>query len=230
MGFVASRRNQHRGSLCRITTPTPSALGVSHSLSGFIPSTPRGFVSRHFRPQASGLQSFSRATSRNASRRPLLSCRSRVVISLDRSRSSDFAATSEPCSNRTVDTRRGVISASPSRCSLDLSPLRGLPIPVTGPKPLPSRASSPTQHLQAGSVRVVHLRVCHPSLEPTTRVDSASMGFFTSSRHRPASSTCKQVNSTDTSALPITERTNKPWARIPTHDSDHSACQDDHFL
>jgi hypothetical protein len=76
MGFGASRRNQRRESLtCRFASPTPSALGVSHSLSGLILPEPRGFVSRHIRPQASGLQSFSRATSRNTSRCPLLSCR-----------------------------------------------------------------------------------------------------------------------------------------------------------
>ena len=39
-----------RRSLCRLTSPTPSALGVSHSLSGLSPPGPRGFVSRHIRP------------------------------------------------------------------------------------------------------------------------------------------------------------------------------------
>jgi hypothetical protein len=39
-----------RRSLCRFTSPTPSALGVSHSLSGLSPPGPRGFVSRHIRP------------------------------------------------------------------------------------------------------------------------------------------------------------------------------------
>jgi hypothetical protein len=37
-------------SLCRFTSPTPSALRVSHSLSGLSPPGPRGFVSRHIRP------------------------------------------------------------------------------------------------------------------------------------------------------------------------------------
>lgn len=143
MGFVASRRNEHRGSLCRFTSPTPSALGVSHSLSGFIPSIPRGFVSRHFRPQASGLQSFFRATSRSASRRPLLSCRS-PVSSIDRSRSRSIASTSEPCSNRAADIQRDVISASLDRCSPDLSPLRGIPIPAAGPKSAPHALLPPT--------------------------------------------------------------------------------------
>ena len=39
-----------RRSLCRFASPTPSALGVSHSLSGLIPPGPCGFVSRHIRP------------------------------------------------------------------------------------------------------------------------------------------------------------------------------------
>jgi hypothetical protein len=39
-----------RRSLCRFASSTPSALGVSHSLSGLIPPGPRGFVSRHIRP------------------------------------------------------------------------------------------------------------------------------------------------------------------------------------
>lgn len=34
----------------RFASPTPSALRVSHSLSGLIPSEPRGFISRHIRP------------------------------------------------------------------------------------------------------------------------------------------------------------------------------------
>lgn len=37
-------------SLCRFASPTPSALRVSHSLSGLSPPGPRGFVSRHIRP------------------------------------------------------------------------------------------------------------------------------------------------------------------------------------
>lgn len=34
----------------RLTSPTPSALRVSHPLSGFIPQLPRGGLSRHCRP------------------------------------------------------------------------------------------------------------------------------------------------------------------------------------
>jgi hypothetical protein len=37
-------------SLCRFSSPTRSALRVSHSLSGLIPPGPRGSVSRHIRP------------------------------------------------------------------------------------------------------------------------------------------------------------------------------------
>jgi hypothetical protein len=37
-------------SLYRFTSPAPSALRVSHSLSGLSPPGPRGFVSRHIRP------------------------------------------------------------------------------------------------------------------------------------------------------------------------------------
>ena len=48
-----------RRSLYRFTSPAPSALGVSHSLSGLSPPGPRGFVSRHIRPQDFGLQSLS---------------------------------------------------------------------------------------------------------------------------------------------------------------------------
>ena len=62
-------------SLCRFSSPAPSALRVSHSLSGLSPPGPGGFVSRHIRPWDFGLQSFSLSTSRDTSRCPLLSCR-----------------------------------------------------------------------------------------------------------------------------------------------------------
>ena len=75
MEFGPLRRHQFRWSLCRFTSPTPSALRVSHSLDGLFPPGPCGFVSRHIRPWDSDLQSFSLSTSRIASRRPLLSCR-----------------------------------------------------------------------------------------------------------------------------------------------------------
>jgi len=62
-------------SLRRFTSPAPSALRVSHPLSGLSPPGPRGFVSRHIRPQDFGLQSFSLGVSRGTSRCSLLSCR-----------------------------------------------------------------------------------------------------------------------------------------------------------
>lgn len=34
----------------RLASPTPSAPRVSHSLSGFLPASPRGSISRHIRP------------------------------------------------------------------------------------------------------------------------------------------------------------------------------------
>jgi hypothetical protein len=49
-GFAPFRRFQLGRSLCRFASPTPSALRVSHPLSGLIPPGPRGFVSRHIRP------------------------------------------------------------------------------------------------------------------------------------------------------------------------------------
>jgi len=64
-----------RRSLHRFTSPVPSALRVSHPLSGLSPPGPRGFVSRHIRPQDFGLQSFSLGVSRGTSRCSLLSCR-----------------------------------------------------------------------------------------------------------------------------------------------------------
>jgi len=59
----------------RFTWPLPSALGVSHALSGLIPPGPCGLVSCRSRPWGSGLQRFLHPTSRNASRRPLPPCR-----------------------------------------------------------------------------------------------------------------------------------------------------------
>jgi hypothetical protein len=46
-------------SLRRFTSPAPSALRVSHPLSGLIPPGPRGSVSHHIRPW--GLLTASRA-------------------------------------------------------------------------------------------------------------------------------------------------------------------------
>jgi hypothetical protein len=139
MGFGASRRNQPRGSLARrLTSPAPSAPRVSHPLSGLIPSGPRGFVSRHIRPQAFGLQSFSRSTSP-----PRLSARGALLPSR--------SPTGGP--NRGPDTHmraicgfRALIRSSirhpsgrsrPGRCSPGLSPLRGLPDTTAGPRSAP---------------------------------------------------------------------------------------------
>jgi hypothetical protein len=49
-GSASFRRNKLRRSLCRITSPTPSTLRVSHPHSGLIPPEPCGFVSHHIRP------------------------------------------------------------------------------------------------------------------------------------------------------------------------------------
>jgi len=83
-------------SLRRFASPTPSALGVSHSLSGLSPPGPRGFVSRHIRPQDFGLQSFSLPASRCTSRCPLLSCRFGRQADL---RLQSFAPTENPYSS-----------------------------------------------------------------------------------------------------------------------------------
>jgi hypothetical protein len=49
-GVRAPSAFEPRRSSCRLTSPTPSALRVSHPLSGLLPPGPRGFVSRHIRP------------------------------------------------------------------------------------------------------------------------------------------------------------------------------------
>ena len=50
LGVRSPSASEPGRSLCRFASPTPSALRVSHSLSGLIPPGPRGFVSRHIRP------------------------------------------------------------------------------------------------------------------------------------------------------------------------------------
>ena len=50
LGFGPLRRLESRRSLCRFTSSAPSALRVSHPLSGLSPPGPRGFVSRHIHP------------------------------------------------------------------------------------------------------------------------------------------------------------------------------------
>jgi hypothetical protein len=77
MGFGPFRRNRPKRSLVRwFASPAPSALRVSHPLSGLIPLGPCGFVSRRFRPRVcTAFRALIRSTSRTASQRPLLSCR-----------------------------------------------------------------------------------------------------------------------------------------------------------
>jgi hypothetical protein len=87
----------------------------------FMPLPPLGF--------GTGLQSLSRSTSRNASRRPLPSCRSlRSALAFQ-------WPTSGRCSGRASVLGCVRLSAQPSRCSLDLCPLRGLPIQSLGRSP-----------------------------------------------------------------------------------------------
>jgi len=50
LGFGSFQRNQLRWSEYSVASAVPSALRVSHRLSGFLPPEPRGFVSRHIRP------------------------------------------------------------------------------------------------------------------------------------------------------------------------------------
>jgi hypothetical protein len=84
----------------RFTSPSPSALSVSHALSGLIPPGPRGLVSCRSRPWDYGLQRVSRQLSRAASQRPLPPCR----WFRERCRGSP---TSRPCSERaSVSSRR----------------------------------------------------------------------------------------------------------------------------
>jgi hypothetical protein len=87
----------------------------------FMPHPPLGF--------RNGLQSLSRSTSRDASRRPLPSCRS-LRFALARR-----WPTSGRCSGRASVLGCVRLSAQPSRCSLDLHPLRGVPIQSLGRSP-----------------------------------------------------------------------------------------------
>jgi hypothetical protein len=50
LGFGPLRRIESGQSLCRFTSPAPSALRVSHPLSGLSPPEPCGSISRHIRP------------------------------------------------------------------------------------------------------------------------------------------------------------------------------------
>jgi hypothetical protein len=110
--MVASRDTFHgvrglsaksaRRSLRRFTSPTPSAPGVSRSLSGLIPTHLVTMFHVTFAHRLFDLQSFSRAISRPASRRSLLSC----LWGFDRRLSVPISAlASELFSDRASDTR-----------------------------------------------------------------------------------------------------------------------------
>jgi hypothetical protein len=137
MGFGASRRNQPRGSLARrLASPAPSAPRVSHPLSGFIPSRPRGFVSRHFRPQAFGPpEPFPPS-------QPLrLSAPCALLPSRSRPRATPKCGTStRRCGFRAfirLSIRHPSDRSPTGRCSPGLPPLRGLPDTTAGPKSSP---------------------------------------------------------------------------------------------
>jgi hypothetical protein len=108
----------------------------------FTPHPPLGF--------RSGLQSLSRSVSRDASRRPFPSYRSRWRA-LAR-----LPATSGRFSDRASVPGWARLNPQPSRCSLDLFPLRGVPIQPLGQSPplmclLPRRWPRPKTRLRATS-------------------------------------------------------------------------------
>lgn len=120
----------------RLASPAPSALRVSHPPSGFIPSRPRGSVSRHIRPQAFGPpEPFP----------PSQPLRLSTPSALLPSRSRLFPGPKPGASTRNCGFRallrlsiRHPPDRSPtSRCSPGLSPLRGLPDTTAGPKSSP---------------------------------------------------------------------------------------------
>jgi hypothetical protein len=137
MGFGASRRNQPRGSLARrLASPAPSALRVSHPLSGLIPSRPRGSVSRHIRPQAFGPPELFPLS------QPLrLSTPSALLPSRSRSRDTPKCeADTRSCGYRAfirLSIRHPSDRGRTDRCSPGLSPLRGLPDTTAGPRSSP---------------------------------------------------------------------------------------------
>jgi hypothetical protein len=87
-----------RRSLRRFASPVPSALRVSHSLSGLIPPGPRGFVSHHTRPW--GLFTAFRAFPARPAATPLGARYPRVVpareLSLSCRRLQGFAPVERP--------------------------------------------------------------------------------------------------------------------------------------
>ena len=106
----------------------------------FTPHPPMGF--------RNGLQSFSRSASRDASRRPFPSCRSHSRA-LDR-----LQTTPGRFSDRASVLGWARLNTQPSRCSLDLCPLRGVLIQPLGRSPplmclLPRRWPRPKTQLRA---------------------------------------------------------------------------------
>jgi len=162
MGFVASRRNQPRRSLSTGLPPRHLPLSGFLTLSAVLS---RRHLVALFHATSVHRLSASRAFSARSAGLPLggpvLSCRSARRSSTNKSANSFLASASEPLSNRAADTRRSGFSTSSSRCSPGLSPLRGLPIPVTGREPAPlvlhvlQRTSTPQdtapQGLSSGS-------------------------------------------------------------------------------
>ena len=150
MEFGPLRRHQFRWSLCRFTSPTPSALRVSHSLDGLFPPGPCGFVSRHIRPWDSDLQSFSLSTSRIASRRPLLSCRQISANSYELPPRLSSASV-EAGSNRREPRLQSLTPAEspfPARQSLDRQPKPMLSWPFSPPRlTRPAVGLSPSPHV-----------------------------------------------------------------------------------
>lgn len=138
MGFVASRRNQQRRSLS--TGLPPRHLPLSGFLTLSAVSSHRRLVALFRATSVHRLSAF-RAFSAQSAATPLGAPCSHAVSREAPRRTNppvcSFAAASEPCSDRAADTPRDVINTSPGRCSPGLSPLRGLPIPVTGPKSAP---------------------------------------------------------------------------------------------
>ena len=138
MGFAASRRNQQRRSLSTGLPPRHLPLSGFLTLSAVL--SHRRLVALFRATSVHRLSAF-RAFSTQPAATPFgVPCSHAVSREAPRQTNpSDcsFAAASEPCSDRAADTPRDVFSTSPGRCSPGLSPLRGLPIPVTGPKSAP---------------------------------------------------------------------------------------------
>jgi len=124
-------------------------------LSGFLTlsavSSPRGLVALFHATSVHRLPAFRAFSARSAVTPLGVPCSPVVTYSARRSTEAQQRSTTptpEPCSNRAADTRRDAINASSDRCSPGLSPLRGFPIPVTGPQPSP-HVLHPSSDVQA---------------------------------------------------------------------------------